>query len=153
MRDRAARRAPQIACNSVQESRRVSTLQHRRVRCGGCCGCARRRGRPVRPPRWSPPRTDGRYQYLGQTPSLEIPSRRGHGMQSLMCCCASAPQTAMAKPITVDNSLLRVRSALKSRAVARQRFSNLAASFFNASLIIAGHVGEGDVTWWRSGAP
>ena len=38
---RAARRAPQIVCISVQEARRASTLQHRRVRCGGCCGCGR----------------------------------------------------------------------------------------------------------------
>ena len=36
---RAALRAPQIACIGVQEARRASTLQHRRVRCGGCCGC------------------------------------------------------------------------------------------------------------------
>ena len=33
--------AAQIACISVQGSRRASTLQHRRVRCGGCCGCDR----------------------------------------------------------------------------------------------------------------
>ena len=35
---RAARRAPQIACISVQEARRASTLKRRRVRCGGCGG-------------------------------------------------------------------------------------------------------------------
>ena len=38
---RVARRAQQIASISVQEARRESTLQHRRVRCGGCCGCDR----------------------------------------------------------------------------------------------------------------
>ena len=38
---RATRRAPQIACIGAQEARIASTLQHRRVRCGGCCGCDR----------------------------------------------------------------------------------------------------------------
>ena len=38
---RAARRAQQIVSISVQEARRESTLQHRRMRCGGCCGCDR----------------------------------------------------------------------------------------------------------------
>jgi hypothetical protein len=38
---RVAHRAQQIACISVQEARRASTLQHRRVQCSGCGGGGR----------------------------------------------------------------------------------------------------------------
>jgi len=38
---RVAHRSQQIACISVQEARRASTLQHRRMQCGGCGGGGR----------------------------------------------------------------------------------------------------------------